>query len=225
MSDSAAPAPEEPKKSKKGLILIIAGVVGLLVLVVAVVLGTLYAAGVFDAKVDPQAQLEAGDEEHGDAKEGQEGKKEEGKKEGKEGKEGKKEEGKKEGHEGKKEEGKEGGAKSKKSPEAAKFAYTYFQIDREFLVNLTGSKKVLSTQLAIMTHYDERVVENIKKHEFALRSVVLDVLRQTTEADLAKPDYRKQLAVKVRDEMNNTLEKYEDFGGIEEVLFTSFIVQ
>ena len=82
MSDSAAPAPEEPKKSKKGLILIIAGVVGLLVLVVAVVLGTLYAAGVFDAKVDPQAQLEAGDEEHGDAKEGQEGKKEEGKKEG-----------------------------------------------------------------------------------------------------------------------------------------------
>jgi len=65
MSDSAAPAPEEPKKSKKGLILIIAGVVGLLVLVVAVVLGTLYAAGVFDAKVDPQAQLEAGDEEHG----------------------------------------------------------------------------------------------------------------------------------------------------------------
>ena len=224
MSDSAAPAPEEPKKSKKGLILIIAGVVGLLVLVVAVVLGTLYAAGVFDAKVDPQAQLEAGDEEHGDAKEGG---KEEGKKEGHEGKkeEGKKEEGKKEGKEGKKEEGKEGGAKSKKSPEAAKFAYTYFQIDREFLVNLTGSKKVLSTQLAIMTHYDERVVENLKKHEFALRSVVLDVLRQTTEADLAKPDYRKQLAVKVRDEMNNTLEKYEDFGGIEEVLFTSFIVQ
>jgi flagellar FliL protein len=222
MSDSAAPAPEEPKKSKKGLILIIAGVVGLLVLVVAVVLGTLYAAGVFDAKVDPQAQLEAGDEEHGDAKEGG---KEEGKKEGHEGK---KEEGKKEGKEGKegkKEEGKEGGAKSKKSPEAAKFAYTYFQIDREFLVNLTGSKKVLSTQLAIMTHYDERVVENLKKHEFALRSVVLDVLRQTTEADLAKPDYRKQLAVKVRDEMNNTLEKYEDFGGIEEVLFTSFIVQ
>jgi len=222
MSDSAAPAPEEPKKSKKGLILIIAGVVGLLVLVVAVVLGTLYAAGVFDAKVDPQAQLEAGDEEHGDAKEGG---KEEGKKEGKEGKEGKKEEGKKEGKEGKKEEGKEGGAKSKKSPEAAKFAYTYFQIDREFLVNLTGSKKVLSTQLAIMTHYDERVVENIKKHEFALRAVVLDVLRQTTEADLAKPEYRKQLAAKVRDEMNNTLEKYEDFGGIEEVLFTSFIVQ
>ena len=76
-----------------------------------------------------------------------------------------------------------------------------------------------------MTHYDERVVENIKKHEFALRAVVLDVLRQTTEADLAKPEYRKQLAAKVRDEMNNTLEKYEDFGGIEEVLFTSFIVQ
>jgi flagellar FliL protein len=214
MSDSATPAPEEPKKSKKGLILIIAGVIGLLVLVVAVVLGTLFAAGVFDKPaVDPQAQLEGADEDHAEGKEGKEGKKEEGKKE-----EGKKEE-------GKKGEGKEGGGKSKKSPEATKFEYTYFQIEREFLVNLTGSKKVLSTQIAIMTHYDERVVENVKKHEFALRSVVLDVLRQTTEADLAKPDYRKQLAAKVRDEMNNLLEKYEDFGGIEEVMFTSFIVQ
>ena len=217
MSDSATPAQEEPKKSKKGLILIIAGVVGLLVLVVAVVLGTLFAAGVFDKPpVDPQAQLEGGDEDHAEGKEAKEGKKEEGKKEGKEGKK----------EEGKKEEGKKGeGGKSKKSPEATKFEYTYFQIEREFLVNLTGSKKVLSTQIAIMTHYDERVVENVKKHEFALRSVILDVLRQTTEADLAKPDYRKQLAVKVRDEMNNTLEKYEDFGGIEEILFTSFIVQ
>ena len=217
MAEEATPAAEEPKKSKKTLILIIAGVVALLVLVVAVVLGTLFAAGVFDKPaVDPQAQLEEGEEGQSEGKEGKKA----------EGKEGKKEEGKKEeGKKGEGKEGKEGGGKSKKSPESTKFEYTYFQIDREFLVNLTGSKKVLSTQIAIMTHYDERVVENVKKHEFALRSVVLDVLRQTTEADLAKPEYRKQLATKVRDEMNNLLEKYEDFGGIEEVMFTSFIVQ
>ncbi len=220
MSDAAAPATEEPKKSKKTLILIIAGVLALLVLVVAVVVGTLFAAGVFDKPaVDPQAQMAAGDDdEQADAKGGKADKKEEGKKG--EGKEGKKEEGKK----GEGKEGKEGG-KSKKSPEATKFEYTYYQIEREFLVNLTGSKKVLSTQIAIMTHYDERVVDNVKKHEFALRSVVLDVLRQTTEADLAKPDFRKELAAKVRDAMNDLLEKYEDFGGIEEVMFTSFIVQ
>jgi flagellar FliL protein len=83
----------------------------------------------------------------------------------------------------------------------------------------------MSVQIAIMTHYDERVITNAKKHEFALRSVVMDVMRQTTEADLVKPEFRKDLAVKIRDAMNTLVEKYEDFGGIEEVHFTSFIVQ
>jgi flagellar FliL protein len=31
--------------------------------------------------------------------------------------------------------------------------------------------------------------------------------------------------VRLRDAMNTLLEKYEDFGGIEDVYFTSFIVQ
>jgi flagellar FliL protein len=114
---------------------------------------------------------------------------------------------------------------NKKSPDSPRFDYTYSQLDREFLVNLSGSRKVMSVQIATMTRYDERVVENVKKHEFALRSVVMDAMRTTTEADLGKPDFRKDLAIKIRDTMNNLLEKYEDFGGIEEVYFTSFIVQ
>ena len=114
---------------------------------------------------------------------------------------------------------------AKKMPETPRFEYTYFQLEREFLVNLNRSGKVMAVQIAIMTRYDERVVENIKKHEFALRSAILDVLRMTTEADLAKSDFRRDLAKKVADVMNTLLEKYEDFGGIEEVNFTSFIVQ
>jgi len=132
------------------------------------------------------------------------------------------------GHGDKKAEGgKDGGPPklNKKSPDSPRFEYTYSQLDREFLVNLAGSRKVMSVQLAIMTRYDERVVENVKKHEFALRSVVMDAMRATTEADLGKPDFRKDLAIKIRDTMNNLLEKYEDFGGIEEIYFTSFIVQ
>jgi flagellar FliL protein len=76
-----------------------------------------------------------------------------------------------------------------------------------------------------MTRYDQRVLDNVKKHEFALRSVMMDVMRQTVDADLTKPDFRKELAVRLRDAMNTLLEKYEDFGGIEDVYFTSFIVQ
>ena len=46
-----------------------------------------------------------------------------------------------------------------------------------------------------------------------------------TLADIAKPDYRKGLAERLRAEFNAVLEKLEDFGGIEEVYFTSFVVQ
>jgi flagellar FliL protein len=180
---------EEPKK-KKPIVLIIGGVVGLIVLIVGIVLGTLFFTGYFNPKpvVDPEhAEADA----HGDGGKGD----------------------------------KKPGKKTKDSPELTRFEYTYLQIEREFLVNVSGSKKVMSVQIAVMTHYDERVFENVKKHDFAIRSAVMDVMRLTTDADLVKPDFRKELAVKIRDSINTLLEKYEDFGGIEEVHFTNFIVQ
>lgn len=114
---------------------------------------------------------------------------------------------------------------TKTSPEITRFEYRYHEYDRELLANLTNSRKVMQVQVAFMTRYDDRVINNLKKHEFALRSVALDVMRQTTEVDLEKPDFRKQLSEKLRTELNAVLEKFEDFGGIEEVYFTSFVVQ
>jgi len=48
---------------------------------------------------------------------------------------------------------------------------------------------------------------------------------QSTEADLAKPDFRLELAAKIKVVMNEMLMKYEEFGGIEDVFFTSFVMQ
>ncbi|MBU3723261.1 MAG: hypothetical protein FGM19_10195 [Limnohabitans sp.] len=185
---------EEPKK-KKPIVLIIGGVVGLIVLIVGIVLGTLFFTGYFNPKppVDPEAAAEAADAHGG-------------------------------GHGDKKGDAKPG-KKTKDSPELTRFEYTYMQIEREFLVNVSGSKKVMSVQIAVMTHYDDRVFENVKKHDFAIRSAVMDVMRLTTDADLVKPEFRKELAAKIRDAINTLLEKYEDFGGIEEIHFTNFIVQ
>ena len=113
----------------------------------------------------------------------------------------------------------------KEAPEATRFEKNYFQVEKELMTNITGSKKVMVVQIAIMTHYDSRVFDNIKKHEFALRSAMLDLMRQTTEAEASKPEFRKELAVKLKDIMNVLLEEYEDFGGVEEVMFTSFVMQ
>ena len=230
MSDAAAAPEEAEAKPKKPIVLIIGGVVALVVLVAGTMVGTLFITGFFSKPVPTADQMmaegadgghgaaaadghgapKAADGGHGAPASGHGDKKAEG------------------GHGDKKAEGgKDGGPPklNKKSPDSPRFEYTYSQLEREFLVNLAGSRKVMSVQIAVMTRYDERVVENIKKHEFALRSVVMDAMRMTSEPDLAKPDFRKDLAIKIRDAMNTLLEKYEDFGGIEEIYFTSFIVQ
>jgi flagellar FliL protein len=197
---------ETEPAAKKPMLLIIVGIVAVLLLLVAAVLGTMFFTGAFKPKPELTAeQLLLQQEAAESAADGK----------GDAGKDGKKD-GKKDGPPGK---------LTKKSPELTRFDFSYLQLEREFLTNLTGSRKVMSIQVAVMTRYDERVFDNVKKHEFALRSVMMDVMRQTVDADLSKPDFRKELAVRLRDAMNSLLEKYEDFGGIEDVYFTSFIVQ
>jgi flagellar FliL protein len=114
---------------------------------------------------------------------------------------------------------------TKDSPELTRFENHYMEIEKDMVANLTNSRKVIQVKLAIMTHYDERVFKNVKKHEFALRAAALDVIRLTTDTDLNQADFRKKMAERIRSEFNAVLEKYEDFGGIEEVFFTSFVVQ
>lgn len=224
MSGAAAAVEEqvegEPKK-KGPLIKIIIMVVAVLVLIGGSVGGTLFATGFFSKKekaeetldkLEAQAKGEHGEEGHGDAKN------DDGHGDAK----------KDDGHGGK------GDAKSDSSPQKElvtpeadnqRWKYNYYAMEKPLLSNIAGSRKVMQVTLTVMTHYDDRVIKNMKTHELALRAGVLDVMRQSTEADLAQPDFRKALAENVRLTINSLLEKYEGFGGIEEVLFTEFVVQ
>jgi flagellar FliL protein len=112
-----------------------------------------------------------------------------------------------------------------KEAENSNFAVTYLQIDKEFMTNLKDSKKVMVVQLALMTHYDNRVFDNVKKHEFEIRSGILEVMRQTTEAEATRPDFRGELCGKFKIEINKVLMKHEDFAGVEDVFLTSFTMQ
>lgn len=229
MAKTAAAAPaaaagdEAPAKSKKPIVLIIAGVLALVVIIAGTMVGTLFITGFF-SKPQPSAEQQLAEEDgHGDKPADAHGAKPADAKGDKK---------PADAHGAKPADAKgdkkptDGPPKlNKKSPDSPRFDYTYHQLKRDFLSNLMSSKKVMSIQISIMTRYDDRVFENVDKHEAALRSVILDVLRQTTEADLVKPEFRKDLAIKLRDAINSLLEKLEDFGGIEEVFFTSFVVQ
>jgi flagellar FliL protein len=82
----------------------------------------------------------------------------------------------------------EGPSKVKKEAEATRFENTYLEIDKEFMTNITSSKKIMVVKVAVMTHYDSRVFDNVKKHEFAIRAAVLDVMRQSTDCLLYTSD-------------------------------------
>ncbi|NBT56784.1 MAG: hypothetical protein EBT05_18570 [Betaproteobacteria bacterium] len=254
MAKTAAAAPaaaagdEAPAKSKKPIVLIIAGVLALVVIIAGTMVGTLFITGFF-SKPQPSAEQQlTEDDGHGDkpadahgakpadahgAKPADaKGDKKPADAHGAKPTDAKGDKKPADAHGAKPADAKgdkkpaDGPPKlNKKSPDSPRFEYTYHQLKRDFLSNLMSSKKVMSIQISIMTRYDERVFENVDKHEAALRSVILDVLRQTTEADLVKPEFRKDLAIKLRDAINSLLEKLEDFGGIEEVFFTSFVVQ
>jgi Flagellar basal body-associated protein len=88
------------------------------------------------------------------------------------------------------------------APPVEKFETVYYELEREFLANVTNSRKVMQIKVAIMTHYDEQVIANIEKHIFAVRSEVMDIMRQVTEQELAEENFRVDLAEEIRLAMN-----------------------
>jgi flagellar basal body-associated protein FliL len=50
-------------------------------------------------------------------------------------------------------------------------------------------------------------------------------MRKVTETDIDGPDFRDDLALKLKDAINSTLKRMTGRGGVEEVLFTELVVQ
>ncbi len=215
-------APEAVEKKKPSpMIKVILLIVVILVVVTLSVAGTLFATGAFSKKpVD--ADLSEKDDGSVDAGHG------EGAGSG--------------GHGKPSDKGKADASKKSKDPAAkddspqkkpipadsqVRFEKSYMELDdkKPLLANVSNSRKVMQVSLSLMTQYDDRVFKSVERHRTALRSVALDVLRQTTEADLAKPDFRTELAKQLRDRINSELTRLENFGGIEEVFFTEFVYQ
>jgi flagellar FliL protein len=198
---------ETEGKKKSPILKILLLVIGVIILLAGTVFGTLFATGFFDEKPAISAE---------EALEGAEGAALEGRPASSAG-----------GGAGAPSSGPPANVErvTRQSPERTRFEFRYHEVDREFLVNLTNSRRVMQVQIALMTRYDQRVFDNFMKHEFAIRSVTLDVMRQVTEADTTAPDFRVKLAENIREAMNAKLEEFEDFGGIEEVYFTTFVIQ
>ena len=111
------------------------------------------------------------------------------------------------------------------TPEEEIFTTTYYEFPGNFTANLKGSKKFLQLSVGVSTQYDEQVMVNVESHQLALRSEILTIMSEFSSEDIAGKDGKYKLAESLRDGINEVLMKVEGFGGIENVHFTSFVVQ
>ena len=112
-----------------------------------------------------------------------------------------------------------------KNSDASNVKGNLFEIEKEFITNISVTKKISVVQLAVRTHYETRVFDNILKHQNKVFSEVQNVLSNIEITDTEKPKFRSDLAKNIKDAINITLEDLEDFGGVEEVMFTSFEIK
>ena len=111
------------------------------------------------------------------------------------------------------------------TPEEEIFATTYYEFPGNFTTNLKESKKFLQISLGVSTQYYEQVMANVDSHQLALRSEILTIMSTFSPADIAGREGKQKLADSLKEGINNTLVKVEGFGGVENVHFTSFVLQ
>jgi flagellar FliL protein len=207
--DAAAPAGEEgapTKKSKLMFFVMIAA--GALALIGISVGATLYLTGFFNP---PAATAKAGEE--GAAEEGEASAATE---------EGAEASGAAEGGEPK---------PDAEIPEGEKFAATYKPItgsngeERDFTLNVPNTRRFVQFRVAYKTFYGEKIVERVTKHQIAIEAAIISTAGQFGEEEMISVEGRTRLAAALRDSMNDVLIRNEDFGGIDEVMFTHFVFQ
>ncbi|MEH6757814.1 MAG: flagellar basal body-associated FliL family protein [Parasphingorhabdus sp.] len=102
---------------------------------------------------------------------------------------------------------------------------SYYPVKTPFTSNLKNSNHFAQISLSITTYYDERVLENIKEHETALRSAILLTLADQEMEALATHQGKENLQQLLTDAINKVLDEKTGFGGVNNVYFTSFVVQ
>jgi len=110
-------------------------------------------------------------------------------------------------------------------PDSNRLDTLYHQFTQAFVSNVANSRKVMQMNLTMSTHYDQVVIDNIVKHELAVRSAILEHLSFITEEETLEVGFRQRVGDELAVVVNAELEQNEGFGGVERVLFTEFLMQ
>ena len=110
-------------------------------------------------------------------------------------------------------------------PNPAVYKSTYYPMEQAFTSNLRDTDGYLQVGVGVSTFYDQKVVDHLKNSEMPVRSAVLEVLAQQSADALNTPQGKNELRKQLKVAINRVLVQREGFGGVDDVYFTSFIIQ
>jgi flagellar FliL protein len=119
----------------------------------------------------------------------------------------------------------EPGTTGKPVPSREQYVTSYFEFPGNFTTNMRGSRRFVQMSIGLATQYDKRVIENVQKHEVAIRSEVLAVLAEQGETEIAGIENRRRIQGQIKDSINRLLIERTEFGGIENVYITALVMQ
>jgi flagellar protein FliL len=131
------------------------------------------------------------------------------------------------------EEGKEAPAKigtiyvksDKVKVDPRKYEVTYYQVEQPFTANLADGSGFVQVGLSFATYFDGKVIANIRRQIVPIRSAVLMTLSEQDPAVVSTPFGKQQLQKQLTEAINRVLRQKEGFGGVENVYFTSLVIQ
>jgi len=117
------------------------------------------------------------------------------------------------------------GPSAKPLPMKEQFVTSYFEFPGNFTTNLRGSKRFVQISIGLATQYDKKVIENVQKHEVAIRAEVLALIAEQSEPEVVGVDNRRRMQNLIKDAINRVLTERTEFGGIENVYITALVMQ
>jgi flagellar FliL protein len=110
------------------------------------------------------------------------------------------------------------------SVDPRRFEVTYVPLEQPFTANLANGG-IIQVGLSFATYYDHRVVENVRRQTVPIRSAALMVLSEQDPEILATAGGKQALQRQLTAAVNKVLREKEGFGGIDNVYFTSLVIQ
>lgn len=110
-------------------------------------------------------------------------------------------------------------------PDPRKYAVAYHAIEESFTTNLADGSGFLQVGISLATYYDDEVIANIKRQAVPIRSAVLMVLAEQDPIFLSTSQGKQRLQRQLTGAINDVLRSKEGFGGVDNVYFTSLVIQ